>query len=168
MKKKYIVELSAEERERLEQIRRKGKGLPYRRTHAGILRLADQAPGAPAWIDEQVAQAVGVTRRTVENVRQRLVEQGFEAALGRKKRETPPVEPKLTGETEARVIALACSPAPEGRARWTLALLAEKSVELNVFDSISATSIGKVLKKTNSSPIGKSAGASRRGKARSS
>ena len=166
MKKKYIVELTAEERELLEQLRRKGKGPPCRRTHAEILLLADQAPGAPAWIDEQVAQAVGVTRRTVEHVRQRLVEQGLEAALGRKKRETPPVEPKLTGDTEARVIALACSQAPEGRARWTLALLAEKLVEMEVFDSISTTSIGKVLKKTSSSPTARSAGASRKGKAR--
>ncbi len=162
--KKYIVELSAEEREQLEHLRKKERAQPYRRTHAEILLLADQAPGGPAWIDERIAQAVGVAKRTVEHVRQRLVEQGLEAALNRKKRETPPVEPKLTGDKEARVIALACSPAPEGRVRWTLALLAEKLVELNVFDSISTTSVATVLKKMNFSLTGKSAGASRRGR----
>ncbi len=160
--KKYIVELSAEEREQLEHLRKKERAQPYRRTHAEILLLADQAPGGPAWIDEHIAQAVGVAKRTVEHVRQRLVEQGLEAALNRKKRETPPVEPKLTGDKEARIIALACSPAPEGRVRWTLALLAEKLVELNVFDSISTTSVATVLKKMNFNLTGKSAGASRR------
>ena len=162
--KKYIVELSAEEREQLEHLRKKERAQPYRRTHAEILLLADQAPGGPAWIDERIAQAVGVAKRTVEHVRQRLVEQGIEAALNRKKRETPPVEPKLTGDKEARIIALACSPAPEGRVRWTLSLLAEKLVELNVFDSISTTSVATVLKKMNFSLTGKSAGASQRGR----
>lgn len=163
--KKNIVELSVEERGQLERLRKKERGQPYRRTHAEILLLADQAPGGPAWIDDRIAQAVGVTIRTVENVRQRLVEQGLEAALDRKKRETPPVEPKLTGDKEARIIALACSPAPEGRARWTLSLLAEKLVELKVFDSISTTSVATVLKKTNFSLTGKSVGASRKNRA---
>ena len=138
---------------------------PYRRTHAEILLLADQAPGGPAWVDERISQAVGVTIRTVENVRQRLVEQGLEAALERKKRETPPVAPKLTGDKEARIIALACSSAPNGRARWTLSLLAEKLVELKVFDSISTTSVATVLKKMNFSLTGKNAGASRKNRA---
>lgn len=162
--KKYIVELSVEERKLLEHLRKKERVQPYRRTHAEILLLADQAPGGTAWIDERIAQAVGVTKRTVENIRQRLVEQGLEAALERKKRETPPVEPKLTGDKEARVIALACSPAPEGRVRWTLSLLAEKLVELQVFDSISTTSIATVLKKTNFNLTGKNAGAFRKSK----
>ena len=163
--KKYIIELSAEERGQLEHLRKKERTQPYRRTHAEILLLADQAPGGPAWIDERIAQAVGVAKRTVEHVRRRLVEQGLEAALNRKKRETPPVEPKLTGDKEARVIALACSPAPEGRVRWTLALLAEKLVELNVFDSISTTSVATVLKKMNFSLTGRSAGVSRKSRA---
>jgi transposase len=163
--KKYRVELTPEEREQLEDIRKKGRVIGYRRTHAAILLLADQSPGGPAWIDARIAEAVGVHRSTVEKLRQRLVEQGFEAALERKKRETPPVPPKLTGDKEARIIALACSEAPEGRTRWTLSLLAEKLVELEVFDSISITSIATVLKKTNSSPIEKDAGASRRKKA---
>lgn len=83
----------------------------------------------------------------MEKIRQRLIDLGFDAALERKKRETPPVPPKLTGDTEAHIIALACSPAPDGRARWTLSLLAEKLVELEVFESISPTSVAKALKK---------------------
>ncbi len=166
--KKYIVELMPKERESLEHLRKKGRVQPYRRTRAEILLLADQSSGGPAWKDEDIAQAVGVSQRTVEKVRQRLVEQGFEAALERKKRETPPVAPKLTGDKEARIIALACSPAPNGRARWTLELLAEKLVELKCFDSISPTSIATVLKKMNFSLTGKSAGAFRRNKAPSS
>ncbi len=93
--------------------------------HAEILLLADQAAGDPAWNDECIAQAVGVAKRTVEHVRQRLVDLSLETALERKKRETP-VELKLTGDKEARIIALACSPAPEGRVCWIFALFAEK------------------------------------------
>lgn len=162
--KKYIVELTAEERGNLEHLRKKERVQPYRRTRAEILLLADQSSDGPAWKDEDIAQAVGVARRTVEKVRQRLVEHGFEAALERKKRDTPPVEPKLTGDKEARIIALACSPAPKGRARWTLELLAEKLVELKIFDSISPTSVATVLKKMNFSLTGKNAGVSRRNK----
>ena len=162
MGKKYRVELSREEREQLEQLRRKGKVAAYRRTHAEILLLADQAPGGPAWIDKDIAQAVGVSVRTVETLRQRLVEQGFEAAMERKKRETPPVAPKLTGDKEARIIALACSPPPEGRVRRTWSLLSQKLVELEVFDSISPTSVATALKKMHFSLIAKGAGASRR------
>jgi transposase len=160
--KKYRVELTTEERAYLEQVRKKERTQPYRRTHAAILLLADQSPEGPGWRDEDIAQAVGVNRGTVEKVRQRLVEQGFEAALERKKRETPPVEPKLTGDKEARIIALACSPAPQGHARWTVRLLAQNLVELEVFESISPTSVATVLKKTNCTLIGKNAGASRR------
>lgn len=166
--KKYRVELSRDERAQLEQLRKKERVPPYRKTRAQILLLADQGPDGPAWIDEQIATAAGVSTRTVEHVRQALVENGFDAALERKKRETPPVEPKLTGDKEARIIALACSPAPEGRARWTLILLAETLVALEVFDSISPTSVANVLKKTNFSLTGRSAGASRRNKTPSS
>ena len=164
--KKYLVELSDEERGQLEAIRDKGQVKSYRRKRAQILLLANQAPGGLSWKDEDIAEAVGVTSRTVENARQRLVEQGLDAALERKKRETPPVAPKLTGDKEARAIALACSPAPEGYARWTLRLLADKLVELEVFESISTTSVRKVLKKMNFNLIGKNAGVSRRSKAR--
>ena len=166
--KKYRVNLSPEERQRLNELRRKDRVPPYRRTHAEILLLADQSPNGPALPDKEIAQAVGVHLCTVEKLRQRLVEQGLEAALERKKREKPPVEPKLTGDKEARVIALACSPAPAGRSRWTLSLLQDKLVELKVFDSISVTSIATVLKKTSYSPTANNAGAFRKNRAPSS
>jgi transposase len=166
--KKYRVELAPEERQQLEDIRKKGRGSAHRRTYAEILLLADQSSAGPAWTDDRIVEAVGVHKRTVENVRQRLVERGFEAALERKKRETPPVEPKITGDKEARIIALACTPAPEGHARWTLSLLADKLVELEVFESISLSSVCSVLKKMNFSLTGRSAGASRRSKTPSS
>lgn len=153
MPKKYIVELTSEERSHLERLQKEDRVPSYRRKHAHILLLADQSPDGPAWTDKNIAQAVGVTKRTVEKIRQRLIDLGFDAALERKKRETPPVPPKLTGDTEAHIIALACSPAPDGRARWTLSLLAEKLVELKVFKSISPTSVAKALKKTNFSLI---------------
>jgi transposase len=165
--KKYLVELSSEERKHLHDLCRKDRVPPYRRTHAAILLLADQGPDGPARQDKDIAQIVRVNVRTVEKLRQRLIEQGFEAALERTKRQTPPVPPKLTGDKEARVIALACSPAPEGHARWTLSLLAENLVEQEVFESISATSVATVLKKTNFSRIGKNVGAFRKVKARS-
>jgi predicted HTH transcriptional regulator len=108
MRRKYIVKLSPEEREQLEALRKKGREAAYRRTHADILLLADQSSDGPAWTNGRIAQATGVSERTVEHIRQRLVEQGLEAALGRKKRETPPVEAKITGDKEARIIATAC------------------------------------------------------------
>ena len=163
--KKYIVRLTQEERKELEHLRKKARIQPYKRTRAQILLLADQGVNGPAWIDEKIAQAVGVSKRTVEHVRQQLVEQGLEASLERKKRETPPVEPKLTGDKEARIIALACTPPPEGYARWTLTLLADTLVELEVFDAISRTSVSTALKKMNFSLIARNAGASRMSKA---
>ena len=168
MKKIYRVTLTQEERQQLEQLIKKGRVQPYRRTRAHILLLADQGPYGPAWVDKQVAQAVGVSHRTVEDARIRLVELGLDAALERKKRESPPVEPKLTGDKEARIIALACTPAPEGYARWTVRLLADKLVELEVFDSLSHTSVANVLKKTNFSLTARQCGAFRRNRTPSS
>jgi transposase len=165
--KKYIVELAPGEREQLEEIRKKGQAAASRRTHAEILLLADQSPDGPAWKDKQIAEAVGVHKNTVENVRKRLVEQGLEAALERKKRETPPVARKITGDKEARILATACLDAPEGHARWTTRLLAEKLVELEVFESISHNSVAGVLKKMNFSRTGRGTIASRKNTAQS-
>ena len=167
MQKKYVVRLSQEERVELTRMTKSDRVRAFRRTHAQVLLLADESEAGPSWPDQQVAQATHVSKRTVENIRQRLVEQGLSAALERKKRETPPNPPKLTGETEARIIALACSSAPEGRSRWTLQLLADKLVELNVFDSVSTFTVRKALKKTNSSRTARSAGAFRPGRMRS-
>jgi len=150
-KKKYIVELRTEERKQLEAIVSKGTSPAYRIKHANIVLNADVAgPGLP---DAEIAERFGCHRNTVAGVRQRFVEQGLEAALARKKRQSPPVERLLDGRKEARLIALACSQPPSGRARWTLQLLAEELVALEVVDSISYETVRRTLKKTNSSLI---------------
>ena len=154
--KKYIVRLTEAERRRLGALVNKGKTAAYRIKHANILLKAD-ADG-PAWTDEHIAEAFRCHVRTVENVRRRCVLQGLEASLERKKQVRPRREHKLDGEGEARLIALACSESPEGRDRWTLQLLADELVRLEVVDSISAQTVRRTLKKTNSSPTVNSAG----------
>ena len=150
MAKKYIVRLSAEEREELEALVRKGKTQAYRIKHANIL-LAVDADG-PSWTDEEAAEAFGCHVNTVSNVRQRLVEQGLEAAIERKKQKSPSRERILDGEKEARLIALACTEPPDGRSRWTLQMLADQLVALKVVESISDQTVRRTLKKTNLSP----------------
>lgn len=134
----------------------KGKTQAYRIRHANIL-LAMDADG-PHWTDDQAAQAFGCHRNTVRNVRQRFVEGGLEAALGRKEQLNPRRKRILDGEGEARLIALACSSPPEGRAKWTLKLLAGRLVELEVVESVSEQTVRRTLKKTRSSPTCADAG----------
>jgi transposase len=145
--KRYIVRLTGEERNQLEDIVNKGKNAAYKVKHAQILLGAD-ADGKNL-SDEEIAKAVHCHRNTVFNVRQRLVEQGLDAALERKKRETPPVAKILDGEKEARLIAISCSQPPQGHDRWTLSLLAERMVELEIVESISYETVRRTLKKTN-------------------
>ena len=149
--KKYIVTLTDEERQSLHELIAVGKAAAQKLAHARILLKADAAPGSPAWPDQQIAQAFDVGLSTVARVRQRLVEQGLDAALGRKPQDRPSRPRKLDGAAEARLIALACSPPPAGRADWTLQLLADKLVELEVIEAISHETVRQVLKKTNSS-----------------
>ena len=156
MNKKYVVRLRGEERERLTALVKRGKGQAYRIKHANIL-LAVDADG-PAWSDEKAAEAFSCHVGTVANVRQRLVEGGLERALERKPQARPSRERSLDGRGEARLIALACSQAPDGRSRWTLKLLADKLVELEVVESISDQTVRRTLKKTNCSLIGANAG----------
>ena len=137
LKIKYVVRLTAEERQELEEVLRRGKAAAQRRRHAQILLKADEGPLGPAWTNERTAEAVGVSAQTVINVRKRLVEDGFEAALGRKKQARPSRAIVLDGEKEARLIALACGKPPAGHARWTLRLLADRLVELQVVESVS-------------------------------
>ena len=151
MQKKYIVRLSDEERRDLKKLVKTGTTPAYRIKHANIL-LAVDADG-PGWDDEQTASAYGCNRSTVPNVRQRFVEQGLEAAMGRKKQERPSREPLLDGEKEAHLIAVACSAPPEGRAKWTLQLLADKLVALKVVDSICDQTVRRALKKMSLSLI---------------
>ena len=125
-----------------------GKGAASKLTHARILLKADAAPGGPGWTDDRIAEAVEVSAATVERVRQRFVEQGLEAALGRKPQDRPSRPRKLDGRAEARLIALACSKPPEGRTEWTMQLLADKLVELEIVASVSDETVRRTLKKT--------------------
>jgi len=145
--KKYVVRLTDGEREHLEGLVRTGKAAVYKIKHAHILLQSD-ADG-PGWKDERVAEVFRCHTNTARNVRQRFVEDGMEAALERKKRPLPARERILDGKAEAHLIALACSDAPKGRVRWTLSLLADKLVELNVVDSISYRTVQRALKKTD-------------------
>jgi transposase len=145
--KRYKVTLEAEERQHLHDLIAAGRAAARKLVHARILLKADAAAGGPGWPDWQIADALEVSTDTVERVRRRFVELGLDAALDRKKRERPPREIKLDGRAEARLIALACSPPPEGRAVWTMQLLADKLVELEVVDSISDETVRTTLKK---------------------
>jgi transposase len=166
--KKYKVTLTAEERQQLHALVTTDKAAAKKLTHARILLKADAADGGPAWPDERIADALDVSTATIVRVRQRFVEQGLEAALVRKKQDRPSRERKLDGAAEARLIVLACSKPPDGRACWTMRLLADKLVELEVVDSVSDETVRRVLKKTNSSRGSASSGASRRSKTPSS
>ena len=150
--KRYKVTLDAEERQGLSDLIAAGRAAARKLTHARILLKADAAEGGPAWPDGRIADALEVSTATVERVRQRFVEEGLDAALDRKRRERPAREQKLDGRAEARLVALACSAPPQGRAVWTMQLLADKLVELEVVDSISDETVRTALKKTRSSP----------------
>ena len=146
--KKYKVTLTPDERGALRALVSAGQAAAKKLAHARILLKADAAAGGPAWTDERIAEAVEVSRATVERVRQRFVEDGLAAALVRKPQDRPSRPRALDGRGEARLIALACSAAPNGRASWTLRLLADKLVELRVVGAISGETVRQVLKKT--------------------
>src|ERR1700733_8917232 len=148
-RKKYLVTLTAEERNCLGRLVSAGRRSALTITRARILLKTDQADGGPAWEDAAIAEALDCGLRTVERVRQRFVERGLEAALGRKPQDRPSRERKFDGAAEARLIALAGSAPPQGRARWTLKLLADRLVELEIFESVSDETVRRVLKKTN-------------------
>ena len=147
MSKRYRVRLVDEERAYLESLLSAGKAAARTLTHARILLKADEGPAGPGWADEAIAEALEVDRSTVERVRQRCVEEGFDAALRPRPSRQVRLR-KLDGAQEAQLVALACSPPPNGRNRWTLHLLADKLVELEVVDSISYESVRRTLKKT--------------------
>ena len=148
---KYKVTLTAEECQQLHDLIRAGKAAAKKLTHARILLKADAAEGGPAWPDERIAEALDVSTDTIGRVRQRFVEEGLEAALVRKKQERPSRERTLDGRAEARLIALACSAPPTGRKAWTLRLLADRLVELEIVETVSHETVRRVLKKTSSS-----------------
>jgi transposase len=147
--KKYIVTLTADERQSLLDLIAAGKAAAKKLAHARILLKADAAEGGPAWPDRRIAEALEVSDATVERVRQRFVEQGLEAALVRKAQERPSRWLTLDGRAEARLIALACSAPPDGRAVWTMQMLADELIELEVVPTVSDETVRRSLKKTS-------------------
>lgn len=145
MQKKYIVRLSIEERETLKEVIKKLKGSSEKVRRAQILLKAD-ADG-PGWTDEKIAEAFCCRRKTVENIRERLVKKGFRSALNGKQRETPPHKKLLNGEQEAKLIAMRLGSPPDGFGSWSLRLLAEQAVELEIVDTISHETVRQTLKK---------------------
>ena len=160
MSPRYRVTLTQEEREELETLTKRGKTHAKRFVHARALLLCDAGDNGPAWKVEDVAEALGITSRTIEHLKKRFVESGLEAAMERKSRDKPPRDIKFDGAFEARLIALACTDAPEGRTRWTVRLLADKAVELNFAESVSPMTVQRTLKKTNLSLISANTGKS--------
>src|SRR5947208_4505619 len=146
MQKKYIVRLTDEERQTLQQVVKKLKGSSQKVRRAQILLKADS--DGPAWTDKQIAEAFDCRTKTVENIRQRLVLEGLEVALEGKRPAAPPRQPVFDGEQEAKVIALRLGPPPKGFANWSLRLLAEKVVELEIVESVSHETVRRTLKKT--------------------
>jgi len=146
MQKKYIVRLSDQERDTLREVVKKLKGTGQKVRRAQILLKADS--DGPAWTDRQIAAAFSCRTKTVENIRQRLVEHGFEETLNGKRRAQPPTKKLLDGEQEAKVIATRLGPPPKGYANWTLRLLARKVVELEIVPEVSRETVRRTLKKT--------------------
>jgi transposase len=162
MSPRYRVTLTKEERSDLEALTKKGKIEARRFKHARALLLCDASSEGPAWKVADVADALGVTSRSIEHLKKRFVEEGLEVALERKPRGKPPRDVIFDGAFEARLIALACSETPEGHNRWTVRLLAEKAVELRFADKVSHMTVQRALKKMNFSLTGKNIGKSRR------
>ena len=151
MPKQYRVQLSEAERQQLQQLVASGSAAARVFTHAHILLKADESPGGPAWTDAQIVQALEISGMTAWRVRKRYVEGGMAAALERKVQQNRRKR-RLDGAAEAHLIALACGPAPEGRARWTVRLLADKLVELGHAEELSHDTVWRTLKKGSSSP----------------
>ena len=156
--KKYVVRLSAEERERLSDFIGSGKRTAQLLTKARILLKADVSEAGEGWSDSRIAEALDTSVANIERTRRQLVEEGFEAVLSRKYKRNAARAKIFDGEEEAKLIALACERAPAGYARWTLSLLEEKVVELRIVEKASDNTIGRTLKKTFSSRILKSNG----------
>ena len=146
--RKFIFELDAAERERLNALISKGKAPAKTILKARILLKADTAEGAPAWLDDQILKALDTNLTMVSRVRETFVLKGLDAVLARKKRETPPIPAIFDGERQAKLTALACSEPPPGHARWTIRLLAQHVVERNIVPAAHYNTVGRALKKT--------------------
>ena len=146
---KYIVELTSAEQKELAQLVSKGKATARKITHARILLQANESQDGPAWTDEQISEAFGIHANTIHGIRRRFVEHGLQAALERKKQDRPSRKRVVDGDVEAHLIALRCGDPPEGRNQWTLRLLADKLVELEIVPSICHETVRQALKKTS-------------------
>lgn len=159
MNKRYRVILTEEQREQLERLIASGTAPARLLTHARILLKADQSSTGPGWIDDKIAEAVEVSQPTISRVRKQFILEGLEAALNRRAPTREYVR-KLDGEQEARLVALSCSKPPDGQARWSLRLLADRLVELEIVEEVSYQTVRRTLKKTSSSLGRGSSGAS--------
>ena len=147
MHQKYVVILTEAERDQLKRLIAAGTAPARKLAHARVLLQADKGPGGPCWVDAAIVEAVGISQPTISRIRQQFVEAGLEAALTRRAPQRVYAR-KLDGAQEARLIALTCSEPPAGQARWSLRLLADKLVELEVVEAISHPTVRRVLKKT--------------------
>jgi len=150
--KKYIIRLTPEERETLAKLAASGRGPARMFTRARVLLKADQSINGPGWPDDRISEALDITIQTIERIRKQFVEEGFDAVLSRREYMQKISRKKIDGDVEAHLVALSCSKPPQGRARWTLRLLADTIVELGYLDSISYEAIRQTLKKTNLNP----------------
>ena len=158
---KIRVHLTLEQRERLEEVVRNGHSPAKKITQARVLLMADETHPQGRYHDEQIGEILGLHRNSVRRIRIRFVEQGEQPALDRKQRVTPPIPPKLDGAAEAQLVAICCSPAPQGRVRWTLSLLRNEMIGRKIVTSVCLETIRKALKKTSCGPGGWNASASR-------
>ena len=156
----YQVRLDPDQKQRLEEITANGHAPAKKIRHAQVLLLSDRDRPQGPWSDPRIAQALGMHVNTVARIRKRFVQEGEQPALDRKPRAQPPVAPKVDGHIEAHLIATCCSPAPEGRVRWTLSLLADELRRRGLVTQICRETVRQALKKTNCSPGGRNAGAS--------
>lgn len=167
-KREHIVQLTTEEQKKLHTVCSRGKSPARSIRRAQILLGADENRPEGKLTDTEIAKQLHLHLNTVQLVRKSFAQRGLQATLDRKKRLTPPTPPKVTGELEAKIIALCCSEPPAGRSRWTLRLLADRAVELQYIDRISYDTVDRVLKKANLSLTSKNVGASRPSKTRRS
>jgi hypothetical protein len=159
----YPVHLTPEQRERFQEICSNGHAPAKKIQHARLLLLSDRDRDGGAWSRTQIAEALDLHPNTVDKIRKRFVVDGEAPALERKARAEPPRTPILDGRSEAHLVAICCGPAPEGRAAWSLQLLADEMVARGVVTRISADTVGRALKKMSCGPGGRTAGASPRG-----
>jgi transposase len=145
--KRYVVELTREERDELVELVSKGKAAARKITHARVLLEADESKEAPGWTDTQISEAFRIHTNTIHSIRRRFVEDGLSAALVRKKQDRPSRKRIVDGEVEARLIALRCGQPPPGKGRWNLRLLADRLVELEIVPDISHETVRQALKK---------------------